>query len=88
MDLEAPVERRQPVGQPAQAGADGRIGAADAVVADLNHRVAAVAVDAHSGVRRAGVFGHVGQGLGHHEVGSRLDRSGQSFGGHLVETNR
>ena len=39
VDLEAPVERREAVGEAAQAGAAPRIGAADAVVADLDHGV-------------------------------------------------
>ena len=36
VDLEPPVERRDPVGEPAQARARVGVGAADAVVADLD----------------------------------------------------
>ena len=64
------------------------IGPADAVVAHLDDGVGAVAPDAHGGGRRPGVLDDVGERLGHDEVGGRLDGGGQSFGWHLVETNR
>ena len=48
MDFEAPVERGDAVGQAAQAGPDLRVGAADAVVADLDHGEAVVARDPHA----------------------------------------
>ena len=66
----SPVERRDPVGEPAQAGAGVGVGAADAVVADLDldHAVRR----APTRTRRAvglGVAGDVGQRLGDDEVG-------------------
>ena len=69
------VERGQPVGEAAQAGAAGRVGAADAVVADLDGDAAVQAPDGDRGVRRLRVLGDVGQRLGDHEVGRALDRS-------------
>ena len=46
LDLEPPVERGEPVGQPAQARAALRIGGADAVVGDLDHDAAVDGGDA------------------------------------------
>ena len=55
----------------------GRVGAADAVVADLDLELVAVEPDRHHGVRRAAVLADVGERLGDHEVGRRLDRHRQ-----------
>ena len=64
-----------PVGQPGQARAVGSA-PADAVVADHDGQRAreAVAFDHDLGVAGAGVLGHVGERLRHHEVGDRLHR--------------
>ena len=48
-DLQAPVERLDAVDEAAQAAAEGRVGATDAVVGDLDARVAVVAPDADAG---------------------------------------
>ena len=69
VDLEPAVERRDAVGEPAQARAGVGVGAADAVVADLDLDPAVAAVDADLGARRVGVAGDVGQRLGDDEVG-------------------
>ncbi len=52
-DLEPAVERRNPVGEPAQARAGVGVGAADAVVADLDLDLAVAAADADLGPRGA-----------------------------------
>ena len=84
VDLEPAVERRDPVGEAAQAGAARRVGAADAVVADLDRRPAPfVALDPDLGARGLGVAGDVGERLGDDEVGGRLDRRGQPLAGAL-----
>jgi hypothetical protein len=77
------VDGADPVGQAAQAAALARVGPADAVVDDLDDEQVPVAGDADADLGRPGVLGRVGQGLGDHEVGGRLDRPGQPPGGHL-----
>ena len=72
-DLERAAEHREPVLQAAQAGARVEIGAAAAVVGDLDHQRVAVAPDRDLGDRRLRVLGHVGQRLGDGEVGGGLD---------------
>ena len=74
VDLERAVERGEPVGHPAQAGAGGRIGAAAAVVGDLDRQHAVGERDAHVGAGRLRVADDVGQRLGGEEVRGGLDR--------------
>ena len=52
MDLETAVECGQAVGQAAQTGSGGRIGAADTIIADLHDGIAVLAPDAHRRVLR------------------------------------
>ena len=77
-DAQPPVQRRDAIGQPAQARAAGLVGAADAVVGDLDHRAAGRVPDAHGDRGRLRVLGDVGQRLGGDEVGGELDRLGQA----------
>src|SRR4029453_2836737 len=80
---EVAVDGRDPVGQAAQAAAPGRVGPAGAVVGDLDDQEVPVAADADADLGRPGVLGRVGEGLGDHEVGGRLDPPGQAPGGDL-----
>ena len=73
--VERAVERGEAVLHPAQAGAGSRVGAAAAVVGDLDRSGAVLGpVDAHVGAGRARVADDVGQRLGDEEVGGGLDR--------------
>ena len=73
VDVEAAVERGHAVGEAAQAGAAGGVGAATAVVAHLDDQAAVVVRELDLDLRRVRVAGHVGQGLGDGEVGGDLD---------------
>ena len=55
-DLEPPAERVDPVGEPAQARPAGRVGAAAAVVGDLDDERVRVGRDADPDRRGAGVL--------------------------------
>ena len=53
LDLEQPVERRDAIGDPAQAAAGAGVRAADAVVAHLDHDAAVLARDRDLRLARA-----------------------------------
>ena len=74
------VERLDAVGEAAQARAGGVVGAADAVVGDLDARQRARLPDAHRDARRLRVLADVGQRLGGDEVRGQLDRLGEAAG--------
>src|SRR3954469_22633317 len=80
--MDPPAECLDAVFEAAQAGAAGQGGAPASVVADLNpQRVGALAldgVDLDLDHRGGGVFGGVGQRLGHNVVGGDLDLFGQA----------
>ena len=63
--------------QPGQAAAL-RVGAARPVVGDLDHEQVRVQVELDARARVAGVLGDVGERLGDHEVGRRLDHRGRA----------
>ena len=88
VDGQLAVERRHPVGEAAQPGAGGRVGAADAVVAHLDLDRAVAAGDADRRRLGLGVAGDVGQRLGDDEVGGRLDRRRQPLGRRLDDLDR
>ena len=74
-----------------QAGDPGpalRVGAADAVVANLQPERAAIDPAADRGAGGAGVLDDVRQRLGDDEVGGRLERRGQPLGGTSTSTGR
>ena len=79
-DAQPAVERLDAVGQAAQPAAARVVGAADAVVGDLDRRAVAVAPHAHVGARRVGVLRDVRQRLAGDEVGRELDRLRQAAG--------
>ena len=64
------------------------VGAADAVVDDLDLRDAVGAPDAHARLGGLRVLGHVGQRLAHDEVGRGLDRLGQALVERDVDRDR
>ena len=68
----------------AQAGEAGAVGPSPAPPAplsrDLDHERVARAHQRHRGVGGAGVLGHVGERLGHHEVGGALDLGATAVG--------
>ena len=82
-DLEPAVERGDAVREPAQAGAAGGIGAADAVVARRSTTTVAVDARARATARACAsrVPGDVGERLGDDEVGGRLDAGGSRSAG-------
>ncbi len=67
--------------RPSQAGALRRVGPAHAVVGHLHHHVSVVAHRPYGRPRGRRVLGHVGERLGHDEVGRRLHRLGQPLAG-------
>ena len=73
--MPATVQRADPVGE-ARAGPSPRSGSAPPTPSsrDLDLGVAVAARDGHRGCVGVGVLGDVGQRLGDHEVGGRLDR--------------
>ena len=75
--LIVPPDASNAVGQPDEPGAAGRIGSADAVVADRHGQSAVphLDLDLHHGCPR--VLGHVGQGFADYEVSSHLGPFGQ-----------
>ena len=75
-DGKGAAERLDPVGEPAQPGAPGRICAPDAVVRDLNDRTAVAAADRDGDTGGGRVLGHVGQRLRDDVVRGRLDGIG------------
>ena len=79
VERERPVERRQPVLQPAQPRPAAGVGAPDPVVGDLDGHVAVAALDHHRGLGRLRVLRDVGECLGDDEVGGALDRAGQAL---------
>ena len=78
-DHEPAAEGLDTVGEPAQAGAAALVGAADAVVDDLDLCAVVGAPDADPRFGGLRVLGHVGQRLAHDEVGRRLDGLGQAL---------
>src|ERR1700758_4343349 len=74
LDPETAFERSEPVSEPDQAAPVGP-GAPDAVVAHLHLQAAVLKAGLDCGAVCLGVFGHVGERFGHHEVRGRLDRS-------------
>src|SRR3954454_18454289 len=75
--LERTVERADAVLETAQPAPAVDRGAADTVVAHLDHRAAVLAPHVDAGVRRLRVLGDVRERLGDHEVGGGLDRDRQ-----------
>src|SRR6185369_100185 len=73
LDAQTAVQSLHAVGQPAQAGAASRVGAADPVVDDLDACDAVPATDAHLDGGRLRVLRDVGQRLGDDVVRGRLD---------------
>ena len=67
--------------QAAQPGAGRRVGAAAAVVADLDAQASVAAHDLDLGALRVGIAGDVRQRLGDHEVGGGLDGAGKRSSG-------
>ena len=88
VDDQPAVERRDPVFEAAQPGPVIGVGAADAVVADLDLDRAVAPRDADRGAVGVGVAGDVGQRLGDHEVGRRLDRFRQPLRRRLEDLDR
>src|SRR5438132_12091829 len=72
LDDEAPVQRLDAVGEPAQARAAARVGAADAVVGDADAGDAVPALDADADGRGLRVLDDVRHPLGDHVVRGRL----------------
>ena len=73
-DLQAAVERLDAVGEPAQAGAVRRVGAALAVVGDLDDQACRSRADVDVALAGLSVLGDVGQALGDQVVRGDLDR--------------
>ena len=82
------VERLDAVGEAAQARAGIRVGAADAVVRDLDYELAALARDGDRRRRRLGVLGHIGEPLGDDVVRGHLDCLGRAFAQPDVQRHR
>ena len=76
-DPQPAPQRLDAVGEPAQPGAEPRVSAADAVVGDRDVKNRAVALHVAAHTRRVRVLGDVGERLGAHEVGRRLDAGGK-----------
>ena len=74
VDRERALERRDAVGEAAEARSARRVGAADAVVRDLDAQRALLAGDANGHDRGAGVLDHVRERLRDDVVGGGLDR--------------
>ena len=74
------VERAHPVAQPNEPGALAFVRAPDPVILELDLDVVAELVRAQTHVIGLGVLEHVGQRLGDHEVGHRLDGGGRPVG--------
>ncbi len=68
-----PPTADDPIGESGQPTSLARVGAAPAVVADLDDQRPAGAGGGHPDLRGAAVLGHVAQRLGDDEVGGRLD---------------
>src|SRR4051795_8278936 len=73
VDGDRAVERGDAVGEAAQARAAALVGAADAVVGDLDDDARARAADGDARARRVRVLGDVLERLGGDEVGGALD---------------
>src|SRR5215204_1302246 len=73
LQLQLAAEGRHTVREAPQAGAGLRVGAADAVVGDLDRRPARVGVDADGHARRLAVLARVCERLRDEVVGGRLD---------------
>ncbi len=84
----AAAERGDPVGEAAQAGPAGGVGAAAAVVAHLDDQRCRPGATPRPRLGRRRVAGHVGQGLGDGEVRGRLDRAGQALAGNPLQRHR
>ena len=74
-DLDRPVDRREPVGETAQAATRARVGAPDAIVRHLDRQRAIGPLGLNEHVVRLSVLCDVGQRLGDGEVGRTLDGS-------------
>ena len=83
VDCERSFERGDAVGEPAQAGSARCIGAADAVVGDLDARAAVLVADAHGDSGRIRVLAHVRERLRDHVVGGRFDGARERLIGRL-----
>ena len=86
--VKRPPKAVDAVGEPAQAGAGGRVGTAAAVVAHRHVEAVALAVDVDVGTGRLGVPGHVGERLGGDEVRGGLDGGGQPLLRHALQRDR
>ena len=76
--VDPPVHRGDPLDQPGEAAAPGRVRPADAVVADLEAENAApFGIDVDLYLVGVAVLGRVGDQLGRAEVGDGLDRRGR-----------
>ena len=76
LDTELPAERLDAIAETAQARSSTRVGAAHAVVGDLDDEQAGLAMRVDPGPRRARVLRDVRQRLSAHEVRRRLDGRG------------
>ena len=85
MDRQLPTERADAVGEALEPGALGRLGAADAVVADLDEQVPALLEHGDAGALGVRVLRDVGQRLGDDVVRGDLDRAGEAAGQPDVE---
>ena len=88
LEHEPAAERLHPVGETAQAGAPARNRSADPVVAHLDAGVAVAAPELDADLRRLRVLGHVGERLGDHVIGGRLDGIGKPLVDADVELDR
>ena len=83
VDRQDPVERGDAVLEAAQARAAGRVGAAGAVVRDLDDRVAVLALHTHRDVSRVRVLRRIRDRLRDDEVRGGLDDQRQALAGHV-----
>ena len=79
LDAEVAVEGFDAVAEAAESGGVG-VGAADAVVGDLDGEPAVRARDVDGRLGGVCVFGDVGERFGGDEVGGGLDRGGEAVG--------
>ena len=77
LDHELAPERLHPISETVEAGAEGRLGATDAVVENLNREEPAFRSDTNARARRARVLGHVRERLGADEIGGSFDCRGR-----------
>ena len=82
VDAEPPAERLDAISETAQSRPASRVGAAHAVVDDLDDEPACVPVQLDPHERRARVFRGIGERLGAYEVHGGLDGGGEAPGVH------